>query len=83
MTYPLQQEDPILTREERHREELERKVWQLENENRRLRSDLKDARAIAEEQIDDDSLWRTAETPKEEKLAQELGRLHMVLKVCA
>jgi len=83
MTYPLQQEDPILTREERHREELERKVWQLENENRRLRSDLKDARAIAEEQIDDDSLWRTAETPKEEKLAKELGRLHMVLKVCA
>lgn len=64
-------------------ESLETKVWKLEAENRRLRSDLADAKAIGEEQVNDDSLWREAETPREECLAKELGRLHMVLKVCA
>lgn len=61
---------------------LEDKLWRVEAENRRLRSELRDARAIAEEQIDDTTLWITGETPREERLSKELARLHMVLKPC-
>lgn len=62
-------------------DELERKVWRLEADVRRLKSDLRDAREIAEEQSDNPALWEASETPREELLRKELARLHMVLKV--
>jgi hypothetical protein len=61
---------------------LEDKIWRVEAENRRLRSKLRDAQAIAEEQIDDTTLWLEGETPREERLSKELARLHMVLTPC-
>lgn len=62
---------------------LEDKLWRVEAESRRLRSKLKDAQVIAEEQIDDTTLWVTGETEREEKLSKELARLHMVLTPCS
>lgn len=60
---------------------LEVRNNQLSSEVRVLRAMVKDARAIAEEQATETSLWTTAETEREERLAKELGRLHMVLGI--
>lgn len=61
---------------------LEDKLWRVEAENRRLRAKLRDVQLIAEEQIDDTTLWLTGETEREERLSKELARLHMVITPC-